>query len=373
MNRVVVIGGDHHNTLGVIRALGEKNIFPDVLIVSKDGKSFVVSSKYVNQAHIIRGNSEIVPFLIERYGKMQEKTVVICCQDASSSEVDLHADELKKICFVPGAAEQGRITFLMNKQRMSELAEECGFDIPKTVYPDHAMKENDIPFPCIVKPLVSKEASKEDIRICNHICEVNQSLNALGIGNVQVQQFIDKAFEYQLIGCSTNKDVIIPGVSVILRPCKGSNTSFLHYEPLEPGFCEIEKCMDFVKRTGYKGLFSMEFLRDKQGKDYFMEINFRNDGNGICVTTAGVNLPYIWYLNCIGKDYIAEANKQIMPKYVMPDSAEIRLLVTKQINLFQYLGDLLKTDRFMEFDRKDQKPFWKLMQMKVKNIWRKSI
>ena len=36
------------------------------------------------------------------------------------------------------------------------------------------------------------------------------------------------------------------------------------------------------------------FVRDNEGNDYFLEINMRNDGNAYCVTSAGVNLPYIW-------------------------------------------------------------------------------
>lgn len=374
MKDVVVIGGDHHNTLGVIRSLGEKGLRPDALIISKDGDSFVAKSKYIKATHIINDATSITPYLIEHYSDRKEKTVIICCNDASSSEIDLHLEELNSFFVLPGSKEQGRITYLMNKQRMSILAEECGMITPKTIYPNHyPLKESELCFPCIIKPLVSKNGTKQDIRICDEIDEVNEAVKHLGVTNTQIQHFIDKDFEYQLIGCSTGDDVIIPGVSRILRPCKGSNTSFLYYTPLTDGFCDLEKCRNFVQKTGYKGLFSLEFLRDKKGKDYFMEINFRNDGNTICVTAAGVNLPYIWYLSCTGGDYKQEASKIITPKYVMPDSAEIRLLVTKQISIFQYFGDLCKTNKFMEFDRKDIKPFWKMVQLRFKFLWCKNI
>ena len=105
----------------------------------------------------------------------------------------------------------------------------------------------------------------------------------------------------------------------------------------------------------------MEFLRDKNGEDFFMEINFRNDGNAICVTAAGMSLPYIWYLDCIGADYSEERQKRINPVYVMPDMAELKLLVTRQISLKEYILDFMKTDKFMEYDKKDKRPFWKLL------------
>jgi predicted ATP-grasp superfamily ATP-dependent carboligase len=374
MNKVIVIGGDHHNTLGVIRSLGEKGLNPHVVIVSMDGNSFVAKSKYIGILHIVRTCTEIVPLLLSHYKQENLKPVIICCTDASSSIIDIHSDELRPYFFLPGTLEQGQVTHLMNKQAMSELAISCGMEIPKTIYPTrYPLTNEEIVLPCIVKPLVSKDGAKEDIHICRQLSEVNNSLNHMGPDKVQIQSFIDKDFEYQLIGCSTGKDVIIPGVSRILRPCKGSNTSFLHYEPLGKSFCDLDACKEFVRKTGYKGLFSMEFLRDKEGKDFFLEINFRNDGNSICVTASGVNLPYIWYLSCIGENYREEANKQVVPKYVLPDSAEIRLLVTKQISIVQYLGDLFKTNRFMEFSWKDQRPFWKMIQMKFKYLWGKNI
>lgn len=366
MNNIIVIGGDHHNTLGVIRALGEKGIYPEAMIVTRKGKTFVGKSKFISGLHVVGHDSEIVPYILSNMKQEGAKPIIICCHDGASSEIDIHADELKPWFILPGADEQGRITKLMNKKVMSDMAVACGFSIPMTIYPEQiTMSFNKIPLPCIVKPLVSKNGTKEDIKICYGSKETKDAISKIGLGKVQLQQFIVKDFEYQLIGCSTGRDVIIPGVSRILRPCKGSNTSFLHYEPFEDNFCDIDKCKKFVKMTGYKGLFSMEFLRDKSGKDYFMEINFRNDGNAICVTAAGVNLPYIWYLACMGMDYDAEVHKTVTPKYIMPDMAELKLLKTGEISLWQYLSDLIKTDRFMEFDKRDIRPFWKMLQMKV--------
>lgn len=96
-----------------------------------------------------------------------------------------------------------------------------------------------------------------------------------------------------------------------------------------------------------------------------MEINFRNDGNGICVTASGVNLPYIWYLDCICRNYSSELSNLINPIYVMPDMAELKLLLTRQISIKEYISDFRKTDRFMEYDKNDPKPFWKLLRMKL--------
>lgn len=365
MNKVVVIGGDHHNTLGVIRGLGERGIPSDLILVTPSRMTFVDASKYVEKCWKIGNDGLIVDLLLKEYKNEEEKPVIICSSDSSSSIIDSNRNRLSPYFFLPGAGEQGHISHLMSKKNMSNLALEVGFQIPKTCYGDNIRIEPEVPLPCIIKPIVSARGSKTDIHICSKWQDVINYVDAIGRDNVQIQQFIDKDFEYQLIGCSTKSEVIIPGVSKILRPCKGSNTSFLHYEPLAEGFCEIKKCKEFVRRTGYRGLFSLEFLRDKQGNDYFMEINFRNDGNAICVTASGMSLPYIWYLDSIGKDYSKESNKLIHPVYVMPDIAEFKLLVTGQITLGQYIDDFKKTNRFMEYDHRDKKPFWKLVKFHI--------
>lgn len=366
MNKVVVIGGDHHNTLGVVRGLGERGVCPDLILVTPSKMTFVDASKYIAKQWKIESDGEIVKTLLANYQNEEEKPVVICCSDSSSGVIDENANLLRPYFYLPGAKEQGSISKLMSKKEMADLAIEVGLKVPQTCYLSEAEQNlSSIELPCIIKPIISRKGSKTEISICKSFAELEDYSKSHNLCDDQIQQFIDKDFEYQLIGCSTSKEVIIPGVSRILRPCKGSNTSYLHYVPLEVSFCEIEKCKEFVKRTGYHGLFSLEFLRDKNGQDYFMEINFRNDGNAICVTAAGVNLPYIWYLDCVGKDYTGEANKEIMSVYVMPDMAELKLLVTRQISLREYVSDFKKTNRFMEYDKKDPKPFWKLIKFHI--------
>lgn len=366
MNKVLVIGGDHHNTLGVIRSLGERGVKSDLVLVTPAQMTFVDASKYVERCWKLNDDDSIVSLLLTEYKGEEEKPVIICSSDISSSIIDRNRDKLSPFFILPGANEQGRITYLMNKKNMFNLALDVGFQIPKTCYGDEVSSSMTIiPLPCIIKPMISAKGSKNDIRICQSWTEVIKNVEKMGRNNVQVQQYIDKAYEYQLIGCSTKNDVIIPGVSSILRPCKGSNTSYLHYTPLECGFCDIERCREFVKRTGYHGLFSMEFLRDKSGNDYFMEINFRNDGNAICVTASGMSLPFIWYLDCVDRNYTREAEKRISPVYVMPDMAELKLLITRQISIRQYISDFIKTDRFMEYDKRDPRPFWKLIKFHI--------
>lgn len=359
LNDVIVIGGNHHNTLGVLRALGREGIIPHLILTSTVTHSRVARSRYIKTIKILSSYDEILPALKEYTSKDNVKPIVIACHDVASSILDMNRDELLNYFLIPCSDEQGKLTKLMNKQTMAELAITCGLQVPQTwvvEMPNPYIE--DIAYPCITKPLMSKMGSKSDIVICNNRRELEKYLTQGHCSRLQVQQFINKTFEYQLIGCSLRNgaEIIIPGVSELIRTGNGSNTGFLKYSALNDTYHNIDRCYRFIQATGYSGLFSMEFLRDEDGNDWFMEINFRNDGNGICVTNAGVNLPLIWCLAQSSLPYENEIGKTIHNEYVLPHFAEYVLLATRKINLRELISDSRLSTSSMDYARDDPRP-----------------
>lgn len=256
---------------------------------------------------------------------------------------------------------------------MSDLAERIGLTVPKFVSTTSNAEVPDLPLPWIIKPLVSKNGQKTDIQRIYTEEEWEDYKKAGHTHEIQVQELIEKDYEYQLIGVSleSGEDVIIPGVSVVLRPAINTNTGFLRYEPLDDSYTEVQNlCKKFLKEVGYSGLFSMEFLRGIDGKDYFMEINFRNDGNAICVTASGVNLPYIWYLYNTGQDYRDYlSTTHVRPIYVMPEMSDLSYIKHGKLSVLSWIKDILRTGCFMEFSKKDPMPFVHLIVQKIKTIF----
>lgn len=352
---VVIIGGNHHNTLSVLRSLGRKDIFANLILSTKEVNPMVAKSKYIKKLILVKDDNEILTSLIENFATLNHKPIVIACYDFASSLLDMNYSLLESKFILPGAKCQGVITKYMDKQMMSTLAQDNGLTIPNTCTKNDIIEKN-ISYPIIIKPLVSKNGSKAEISICDNIEQLSKYFLLHPNVDVQIQQYIEKEYEYQLIGCSISggKDIIIPGRTLIIHQPKNTNTAFLRYEELV-GNEPVDCCKRFIKTIGYSGLFSMEFLRGKDGTDYFMEINFRNDGNAISVTDAGVNLPYIWYLGSQGLDFSSEL-KRIRTIYVMPETVVIGLWVKGIINFRQLFRDFMLKDISMDYDPNDPAP-----------------
>lgn len=376
MNKVIVIGGDHHNTYGVLRALGVKKVSPFLLLVSDNHDSFLLKSKYIADSKQVTHEDEAINFLIMNKNNFIG-SVIIACSDGISSALDLNYNSLSDFYKLPGAPEEGKITAVMHKEAMSNLGREVGFDVPKSWIVKSIDDIHNVEYPCITKPILSKDGHKTDIAICLNKKELEELIKNGSCYCYQVQKFIDKDFEYQLIGLSIDggREIIIPGYSKCIRPCPGTNTGFLHYKSLDESSMPISKCKYFVQRTKYSGLFSLEFLRDKKGVDYFMEMNFRNDGNAICVTASGTNLPYIWYLANIGENYKNELERSTFRSlYAMPEFPDFENFVyAKKITLLSWLKDVFRANVFMVFNFKDMHPFIYIITKRIKNILNKYI
>jgi predicted ATP-grasp superfamily ATP-dependent carboligase len=363
LNPVIVIGASHHNTLGVIRSLGYCNIYPYLILIAKEKKSYVAKSKYIKNVFYLDEESDTVSFLLEKFKCNESKPIIIACYDSIASVLDSNNSLLSPFFLLPGARCSGQISKYMNKRVMIELAQEIGLECPKSYVFEKSKDEvPDMPFPWILKPLVSKEGSKQDIKRCYKTEDFEQYLQEEHCNRLQIQQLIDKDYEFQLIGVSMNegKQVVIPGYSYVIRPSDVTNTGFLKYIPASQLPVSLDLCKSFLCRVGYTGLFSMEFIHGKDGKNYFMEINFRNDGNAICVTASGLNLPYIYCLSQSGLDVDSELKKiqEMKPVYVMPEFDDIILLLKGKVNIFTWLRDVVITDCFMEFSKNDMRPFF---------------
>lgn len=371
---VVVIGGLHHNMLGVVRALGQKGVKRDSLLVILVGesipqKNIFSCSKYTKDIIYVRDDSLIVDALL-KLSSDGKRRVVICCSDGSATCVMSHAEKLKPFFYTPSTKES--IDQLMDKSFQTRIAQECGLDIPESAVIRKTDQVEWNIYPCIIKPIKSVlGGGKNDVLISQTREELVKNLKKISAEFVQVQRYIKKEIEYQLIGCSVNagEKCIIPGFTNIIRQPCNTNTGYLRYSPISENKFDISKVERFIKRIGYSGLFSVEFIRAADGKDYFLEINMRNDGNAYCVTAAGVNLPYLWLSycanGCLPPNEPTHITKSVL---LIPDFSDISLGI-KTEGLFKWMHQMWSADCHTVWNAYDKGPF--LCDMKnflIRNI-----
>uniref|UniRef100_UPI004056055E ATP-grasp domain-containing protein n=1 Tax=Alistipes sp. TaxID=1872444 RepID=UPI004056055E len=372
-NKIIVIGGDHHNTLGVIRSLGFMEINPHVIVISTTKNPYVLKSRYIESGFRLKDMTMLLEVLLNNFTHEGKKPIIIACSDAVASFLDLNKNILSEYFYFPCSIHsEGYLTTYMDKNKMLKLAKEIGLRTPKTWE-----KDMDIKFPCFIKPQISKNGSKADIARCYNQEDLLGYLSNHKDISLQIQEYIAPLYEYQLIGCSMNggEQIIIPGRSIIIRSSETSNTGFLRYE--KDGDMDvslIEKCKTFIRSIGLSGLFSMEFLKGRDGNDYFLEINMRNDGNAICVTASGINLPYLWYLyNSDPYQYnkIISCLPNAKRVYVMPEFDDMMLVLRGKVPLWQWIKDIFKTSCFMEWCNKDPRPFFQRVIYLTKSKFKK--
>lgn len=110
-NQIIVIGTDHHNTLGVIRSLGEEGKLP-IVILPNLKSTFIASSKYTSKVIKYDEKKEIIDILLKDYLNETNKSIIICADDSSISLIDNNYNLLKEYFLLPNAKkEQGRINY----------------------------------------------------------------------------------------------------------------------------------------------------------------------------------------------------------------------------------------------------------------------
>lgn len=351
--KAVIIGDSFNNTLGLVRSLGEAKIELVLILVGEQDPRFVCKSRYLNKKNTFRVHSldQSMPIL-DRLAEDRCKYAIICSNDNAATFVDEHEPTLYPRFITPMSGK--RLGEYMNKASQCELAVKCGFDTPQSfVYHTGETYESRFPFPILLKPLYSTAGEKSDI----HICRTQQQLDEIfkadsACKEYIVQEFIEKEYELNLLGVSTDFGILVPGGVQKIRhyPTICSPCSFGLFQPTAAYGINTSAIQKFMDAIGYRGLFSIELLH-KGDKNYFLEVNFRNDGLAYAATKAGVNLPAI-YMSF--EDF--PKHPRVSNTYMMDLSTDYCHVKDEHLSRWQWMKDFCKTGCLLSFDKKDIAP-----------------
>lgn len=356
----IVLGGEHYNPLGIIRSLGEAGLRP-IAIITKGKKKFVGSSKYVEKAIYVNDVAEGIQVLLSEYVGRKNKPFVYITDDYFLEYVDSHYDEFREHFYITNAGEKGRVSFYMNKDNINKLAAECGMNIPRSEVVNKGVLSHNLNYPIITKAISSTSGAwKADSFICKTEAELKEAYGKIKGEIILLQEFVDRAGEFNIDGISVNhgKSVFLSMITdyVYLVPGRYSN----YHNVMNPKDEDLNnKLKEIIRRIGYEGIFDGEFMKGKDGKIYFLEVNFRPNAFNYASTCAGMNDPFLWAKGML-EGYVSDDNYREIPKgfHSMIENMDLKdRLQTKYSGIFGWFIDFIKSDCHFFFNRKDIMPF----------------
>ncbi len=356
MNKVVVIGANGSTSLQLVRMLGEANIPFETILITK---GFCTRwSKYVKQCTFV-DTEQLIPLLEVKKKNCKTKTVLFVHGDRTVELLDAHSEKLKEHYILPLSYKSRNTTKYMDKFNVKQLAKDIGLNVLDSIVlnkeEDSLEQEIDkIEFPCITKAIRSSISGKLDIFICKDIAELSNAIKKARSNEMLVEKFLDKKNELCFQGIAIGGEVYIPIViTYIGTQVAGHYGGHLNISDADTasGYVNLELLSNLVKEIGYQGAFSIEFVLDKQGKAYFMEINMRFGSYDYVLPAVGFNVAKSWATQAIERNKI-EHKTAIFEFYDFKHK-----VLRGHVNLLSWLKTLKSSDIYIYWNKKDPLPF----------------
>ncbi len=310
--KAIVLGG-HFQGLGAIRALGESGVSVVLMDHEPNISKF---SRYVSQyikSPDLSDREKYLQFLLKSCEKYSlQKAVLFPIDDETVHFLSINHAELSKYFNLWTPAWEF-IEPLYHKGIGYKLAEKIGIPIPKTAYPQSIedVAKWDGPFPALIKPAIMRSFFKQTgkkVFPAGNMIELQDAYKKA----VQIIPASEILIQEEIPDVSNNLYSFCPlfdGSSTLARIV----AKRIRQHPMDFGqastFAEIVREPEletmgtrYLKSVGYSGLGEVEFIKDpRDGQFKFLEVNPRIWGWHTLAIAAGVNLPYLTYLWCIGE------------------------------------------------------------------------
>lgn len=368
-SRVLIIGGDHHNTLAVVRCLGRRKV--DILVVvhtqQRELKKIDLScSRYTKgRIEIVSEREEEILNLLNLHKQDGCKQIIFPCSDFAAYIIDKNSEALSKYYILPGFKENpGYIVYLMDKMHQKMFANQYKIPMAKTwsvkTVDGNFLIPEDMVYPCIVKPEMSVNGNKADITISQNRDELQCALKEFSkkqYTELVIQEFLKKQYEACAFGVLLDSSPYCSG-GIIKKinefpPQGGGSLSFAQFTDDKILQMRVHEVLEILYKKGYRGAYDIEFFVC-DNEIYLNEMNFRHSGNGYALIQNKVYAPFYWCIDAAGLPlsnnwkYIAESGK-----YNMDEILHLRLLKRKIISKQEFLQALLKTNAFARIDIRD--------------------
>jgi len=358
---VIVFALEHYNPLGLIRSLGENGIYP-VYFSIKRKCEVATKSKYISKCYRAETVKDGYHLLLSEYGCFDEahKPYVLFSDDKSVGFFDFHYDEIKDKFIFYNAGQTGRINKFMDKSKVLLLAKKYGF----TTIDSIVVNTGDIPvgieYPIITKDISPNSGSwKSDVFICENEEDLIEAYKKISSPIILIQKFIDKKNEYAIEGFTIGKgSQLFIGTTLTWKYLIKGYYSPFHDVTMFNNPDMEKKLKAIFKEIGFDGIFEVEFLIDKDGTYYFLEINFRASAWNYSSTVAGMPLSYLW-VKSMNNGYIEEKDHKIFEDFT--DMSEVidfgKRVESGMVSFPEWLKDFKEAKGTYYYNKDDPAPF----------------
>ena len=311
-----VVIGLSINALSIIRSLGRKSI--NVIAISSNLSAYAAKSRYCRVVYCEQLNGEILIKKLKDVGSsLGQKGILFCTSDLSVLTVSEHQTELEQYYnFVMPSKE---ITEkLMSKKLFHEFALNNGFNVPQTFFTcnqeDVERVGHKISYPCIIKPEYRDKYWETNVSLIDKILYAESKdeyftfFKKFKISNVPliVQEWIegtDRDVYYCLTYINRNHEplAVFTGKKIRQFPVLTGSTAFA--ESIKEPYIADES-IRLLKTAGCIGICSVEFKHCKKDNVYKITEPTvgRTDTQEGSSINAGIDIPYIAYLDALGQN-----------------------------------------------------------------------
>lgn len=369
MNKVIVLGGaGYHNSLGLARVFGINGIEP-YGILTKASKhklgNHCALSKYWKKVWLVEEEEKAISILLDNFTKEDEKPVLVPGSDGFAYLIDNNYDKLSEFFILPGINhKQGEVVKLMDKFQQVKWAKEAGINVAdaQIIQLDEVTaKPITISFPLILKPVVSAEGDKRDIRKCEDQKSLKEELEELkkkGYKRILAQEFITKDYEIELFGAilkHADKTPFLLSKHYREWPIVGGTVCYHEFITDSSLRRYAEDILDKIKNVGYVGNIDIELFM-VNGQLMLNEVNFRNSGDIYACFTNEVYYPYYSYLDMINSAPFSYNCNYSDKTTAMDEILDLRHMVYGSLSLKEWFKDWKRCADFSLYFKGDIKP-----------------
>jgi len=377
MDKAIILGNDHTNSIGLIHSLGRNGVYT-IAVVWGRKTGIVIASNYVSEFYSASTPQDCMQLIIDKFGTRDERFVIIPGCDDAAAVIEEFENMIPKNFLFQFVNGKYSLCQLDNKELQVKLAEIAGFNTPKSWIIDNLDRiPTDISFPCLIKSLIAREGSKSDLIVSQNKEDFIKNLYQVlsRTRHVQVQQYIEKDYDFDVMGCRfSDGEIYIP---ICLKK--------LDIYPPKVGLATISEtvqvpseifnaAVNFIKEVDYYGIFDFEYMHSMtDDKNYFIECNLRNSGSNAFALRSGYNIPLYHF-----QDFTGTLNKKLINRapvgtnYYIREMHYLNAFRNKSVSLTQLIKDIKKSGGNLTYYKDDKKPYFAQWTLLLKHKFGKN-